>query len=159
MPSEISGSYLFTDPCNILTSYMNPEIKNRLSGLPPMLLTGITVVAILWLTLSPRPFGDMHTPFFPGADKIVHGLMFGFLVAMLALDNMRKQKFRPLPISILMVYALASSLFGVAIEYLQEWLQTGRAFEFTDMVADSTGAFAAAVAWYFFQTKLTEKND
>lgn len=85
--------------------------------------------------------------------------MFGFLVAMLALDKMRKNQYHPLSIFILMLFALISSLFGVAIEYLQEWLQTGRAFELTDMVADSTGAFTIATAWYFFQTKLTEKND
>lgn len=124
-----------------------------------MLLTGITVAAILWLTLSPRPFGSMHTPFFPGADKVVHGLMFGFLVAMLALDNIRKNRFRPLSAMMLIIYALVSSLLGVAIEFLQDWLQTGRAFELTDMAADATGAFAVAAAWYFLQHKLTQKND
>lgn len=136
---------------------MNGKYKNTLSELPPLIFTGITLLAILWLTLSPRPFGSMETPFFPGADKIVHGLMFGFFTAMMALDKRRKNHFRPLPFYTLIIFALLSSLLGVAIEYLQEALHTGRAFENADMAADTIGAFAFAIGLYIFQSKHQEK--
>lgn len=133
--------------------FMKNQIRNILQELPPWLLTGITLIAILWLTLSPRPFGSMHTPFFPGADKLAHAVMFGFLVVMMALDRARKKEFHRLSPLFLICCALFSSGLGIAIEYLQEYLNTGREFEYLDMVADSCGAFSAAFIWLFLQPK------
>ncbi|MDE6409436.1 MAG: VanZ family protein [Muribaculaceae bacterium] len=132
---------------------MNNNLKKIIQTLPPWILTGITLLIILWLTLSPRPFGSLETPFFSGADKLAHALMFGFLVAMMALDRTRKRDFHRLSPLYLICCAIFSSLLGVAIEYLQEALKTGRAFEYIDMVADSCGAFAAAFIWLIFQPK------
>ena len=136
---------------------MIKRLTKILVELPPHILTGITLLAIFWLTLSPRPFGSLHTPLFPGADKLAHALMFGGLVIMLALDKARKNNFRFLSPLFLFSCAIFSSLLGVAIEYLQEALHTGRAFEYLDMAADSSGAFAAAIGWLILQPKLPEK--
>ncbi len=132
---------------------MTTRFRKILLELPPWILTGMTLAAILWLTLSPRPFGSLHTPFFPGADKLAHALMFGFLVAMMALDRTRKRNFIKLSPLYLICCAILSSLLGVAIEYLQEALHTGRTFEYIDMVADSCGAFASAFIWLLLQPK------
>lgn len=132
---------------------MNSKLKKAIQNLPPWFLTGITLVVILWLTLSPRPFGSLHPPLFPGADKLAHALMFGFLVAMNAFDRSRQTEFRPLSPLFLILCAVFSSSLGVAIEYLQEAFHTGRAFEYLDMTADSCGAFASAFLWLLFQHK------
>lgn len=132
---------------------MTRNLKKTIQALPPWILTGLTLLIILWLTLSPRPFGSLETPLFPGADKLAHALMFGFLVAMMALDKTRKRNFHRLSSYYLICCAILSSLLGVAIEYLQEALHTGRAFEYNDMVADGCGAFASAFFWLLFQPK------
>ena len=108
---------------------MNSRFKKIVKTLPPWFLTGVTLVVILWLTLSPRPFGELNPPLFPGADKLGHALMFGFLVAMMALDKTRKRNFHKLSPLYLICCAIFSSSLGVAIEYIQEALHTGRAFE------------------------------
>lgn len=132
---------------------MDNKLRKILGRIPPFLLSGVTFVAILWLTLSPRPFGSLETPLFPGADKIVHALMFGFLTLMLALDTYRKGKFHPLSPSLPTLFALASTILGILIEYLQKWLNSGRAFEYSDMVADGCGAFLSAALWLVLQSK------
>ena len=132
---------------------MKQRIREFLSFLPPYILTMLTVLLILWLTLSPRPFGSLSTPFFPGADKLAHAVMFGFLVAMAALDRSRKENYRPLSPRYLLSAALLTAMFGISIEYLQEALHTGRSFEYADMIADSAGAFCAALLWMLIQLK------
>lgn len=133
---------------------MNSRIKRIIQTLPPWIFTGLTLIIILWLTLSPRPFGSFHTPFFPEADKLAHALMFGFLVAMMALDKTRKLNFHRLSSIYMICCASFASLLGVGIEYLQEALQTGREFEYLDMAADSCGAFAVAFIWLLLQPEL-----
>ena len=143
---------------------MIKSLRKFLISLPPWFLTGITLIAILWLTLSPKPFGELTPPLFPGADKLAHAMMFGFLVIMAAVDYSRKKtadksdKLLSRPVSPLFLFscALLSSLLGVAIEYLQKWLETGRAFEYTDMIADSCGAFAAAIILLILKPKMSD---
>ena len=128
-------------------------MRKILDRIPPYLFSGVTLVAILWLTLSPRPFGSLEAPLFPGADKIVHALMFGFLTFMLALDTYRKGNYHPLSLLFTLFIAFASTILGILIEYLQKWLDTGRGFEYSDMAADGVGAFLSAALWLFLQSK------
>lgn len=115
------------------------KIMEIFDRVPPLLLTAVSVAAILWLTLSPHPLGDVHPPVFPGADKIGHTLMFGGLAAIAVVDMHRigrgDRTKKILPALII----VSCILFGVLIEYLQEWMHLGRSFEYADIVADATG--------------------
>ena len=67
------------------------KARRIIEKLPSWLLTAVTVAAILWLTLVPRPLGDMKPELFPGADKVVHAIMFGGLALMILTDCSRSR--------------------------------------------------------------------
>lgn len=103
--------------------------------------TIVIVAAILWLTLAPHPVGDEPIFLFPGADKIVHGLMFLTLAATYLAEEYILGRLTFVKTG---VATLATALFGATTEVLQDRMQIGRAFEWPDILADSMGAVAAA---------------
>ena len=135
----------------------NEKIKSWLSKLPPWLFTLLTSLAILWLTLVPDPFGDDSPKLFPGADKVVHGLMFGGLALVIMLDSQRKSGWYPLSRGAVWLSALLAALTGVLIEFLQLWMGLGRGFELADMEADTIGAIV--FAWFWIMTQHCWSSD
>lgn len=120
--------------------------------IPFWLPTAFTLALILWLTLSPDPAGT-PMPMFPGADKIVHALMFGFLAAILLFDWQRAHAWRPASKKVIWLMAAVSALTGVAVEYAQRAMALGRAFEWADMAADAVGAVIVAAGWQLLQKR------
>ena len=123
-------------------------------GIPAGLLSLLVLSAILWLTLAPQPLPDNDLPLFPGADKVVHALMFGGLYFILALDlamwrltrrggECRKApavgKPKLLPASWAFVFALFACLFGGGIELAQGAMGMGRGCDILDFYADVGG--------------------
>ena len=127
------------------------ELQRYLSKLPAWLFTILTLILILWLTLAPKPLGDNSPKLFPGADTVVHGLMFGFFTLMMLFDWQRRHYWRKTRWLRAMGYALVSSMLGIAIEYIQASMKLGRGFEYNDMIADTIGAFTIAICWMIFQ--------
>lgn len=126
-------------------------IKKILTQLPKWTLSVITTIAILWLTLAPKPLGDEPPQLFPGADKIVHGIMFGGLSIMMLLDWQRKNRWKPIWWTRAIGCAVISSIFGILIEYAQASMDVGRGMEEGDMLADTIGAFLFVIIWMFCQ--------
>ena len=122
--------------------------------IPPCLLSVATIAAILWLTLSPQPTGEIQMPLFNGADKVAHAFMFGFLTLCLWIDRGKLRK-RDTPGGTLLCALIASSL-GILIEYFQKWMDSGRSFEYADMIADICGA--ATVALLLISATSHKKN-
>lgn len=128
--------------------------------MPSWFFTGVTVIAILWLTLSPKPLGEKPPPLFPGADKIAHGLMFGGLVAVMLIDWQRKHGWHKVWWQRALAYAFISASFGIIIEIAQGAMGLGRSFEYSDILADTAGAFIFAILWLLTQTYwLSDKID
>ena len=127
------------------------SLKVALTRLPAGLFSGLTVMAILWLTLAPKPLGEETPSFFPGADKVAHAIMFGGLVWMLIFDWQRKQRWIPASFWLSINCAALSSIFGCVIEFLQASMGMGRGFEFFDIVADTVGSFLFAFLWLILQ--------
>ena len=123
------------------------RMKEYLSRFPAWTLTIITLAVIGWLTLAPKPLGDQPPQLFPGADKIVHGLMFGFLATMMLIDWQRKHQWQKVSLKQGMWCAIISSLSGITIEFMQSGMGLGRSLEIEDMIADSVGAFLMAILW------------
>ena len=126
-------------------------LKGYLCKLPPWLFSIVTFLAILWLTLAPQPLGEEPPQLFPGADKIVHGLMFGFFAAMMCLDRERRHQWKQISKRRIFVYATLSAIAGILIEFAQASMGMGRSFEIQDIVADSVGAYLAGILWVGFQ--------
>ncbi len=119
-------------------------MKRLFFSLPDWLLTVVVSVAILYLTLVPRPLPDVDIPLFPGADKLVHALMFGGLAGAVALDWARWRGVSVLTPCRLAVIALIATLAGGMIELLQLVMAMGRGCELWDFVADGCGAVSGA---------------
>ena len=127
------------------------KAKAFLTALPSWTLSVLTVALILWLTLVPDPLGDDAPRLFPGADKVVHAVMFGFLTVMILLDRQRKKNWIRLSAPFVWMAALFSTMSGIGIEVAQLEMELGRGFEVADMVADAIGAALCAAIWLRFQ--------
>lgn len=123
------------------------RVREMLRRLPAWILTIVTLAVIFWLTLAPHPVGDMDIPLFPGADKIVHALMFGFLTFVILLDLSRGGEWRKIKGWELIISAAASIALGVVIEYIQRAMNLGRSFDILDMAADAVGPVLAVILW------------
>ena len=135
------------------------KFRKIMGKIPTGLLSGITILVILWLTLAPHPTGELDIPLFPGADKVVHFIMFGFLAVVVLLEVMKHRKWMPLPLVGVGAIALICSAFGIGIEFIQRAMGLGRSFEILDILADSAGAFLAAGVWIALQNGLSKPED
>ncbi|MCM1111421.1 MAG: hypothetical protein NC336_09440 [Clostridium sp.] len=115
---------------------------------PGWLLTVLAVGLMLWLTLSPQPLPENDIELFPGADKLVHGLMFGGIAWLAGIDFIvRGERHRSCnPLAVFVVAAVAASLLGGAVEILQEGMALGRSGDLADWLADTAGAALAVPA-------------
>lgn len=119
---------------------------NKLRWIPPYQLTVAVALVILYLTLLPKPFGEEDIPLFPGADKIAHCCMFGGLALTFFFERKRLDK--ALNVRQALVAAAVISLFGIAIEFIQDAMGLGRSGDWADSLADTIGAFAAVPVCY-----------
>lgn len=119
--------------------------------IPTGLLSGLTVAAILWLTLAPHPTGDVELPLFPGADKVAHAVMFGGLAFVVLLELMKHSRWQPLSLPLIGLVAFICAGFGCGIEVVQRAMGLGRSFETLDILADSAGALIGAGIWAAIQ--------
>lgn len=134
------------------------QFHTAMQKLPKWLLSIVCVAVILWLTLAPHPFGDEELPMFPGADKIVHGVMFFGLTLSLLFDTLRYKHWHHLSLPLIAAMSLASMGLGILIEVVQPLF--GRGFEYWDMGVDITGAILGGALWTLFGggLELTERE-
>lgn len=109
--------------------------------------TALVVLAILYLTLVPRPLPDNDIDI-PGLDKVVHALMFGGLAFVGCIDMARRgsNSYVRLPRRDIRIAVLAVSLFGGAVEIVQEAMSAGRSGDAFDFMADAAGAAVGAIS-------------
>lgn len=137
------------------------KLQRSLEKWPAWILTIVVSLAILYLTLYPDPLPDDTPQLFPGADKVVHALMFGGLTLVVLLDRQRllarqRKVWLPLPGCFVWSIAFISSFSGVVIECLQWTMGLGRGFEIGDILADTAGSFLFALLWLLLQRHWTE---
>ena len=134
------------------------RLQRLLAAFPSGAFSVLSVLLILWLTLSPDPLGENSPRLFPGADKVAHFLMFGFLTAIFAFDRTRRDRWRPVSRSFLISAAVASTLLGCLIEVAQLKMELGRGFEYTDMLADFVGATLSGLGWALIVNPLLHRH-
>lgn len=121
--------------------------------LPAWFPTLLTVAAVLWLTLAPHPTGEFEPELFPGADKAVHALMFGWLALMVFIDRVRLDGKHAPRIRFFVVADLFVILLGGIIEILQGLMELGRSADFSDFLADAAGAATVLLLWLIYWHK------
>lgn len=125
----------------ILHSMVFFEKIGRLVGRLPHFVPSLIILAvILCLTLLPVPDKVVDVPLFPGADKVVHFLMFGTLAVILWWDESRRRFLAKAPLSLLIPAALISTVAGGVVEVLQDLMHAGRSGDWMDLLADMAGA-------------------
>ncbi|MDE6400820.1 MAG: VanZ family protein, partial [Muribaculaceae bacterium] len=95
---------------------------------------------------------------FPGADKVVHAMMFGFLAIMILFDRQRKDGWRTLSVPFIFLGAALSILMGVGIEVAQLKMDMGRGYEVADMVADAVGVAICSLSWILLQHRWSNRS-
>ena len=105
--------------------------------------TALVVLAILYLTLVPRPLPDAGVEI-PGLDKVVHAVMFGGLAFVACIDaaQRRRGSFGQVARGKAWFIALLSAVFGGLVEIAQMAMGAGRSGDLLDFVADCAGAVA-----------------
>mgnify|MGYP004447679213 FL=1 len=83
---------------------------------------------------------------FPGADKIVHAIMFAVLTFVMLFDTALTNSGRRPTWVTTIVLAILSTLFGGAIEVIQGAMNYGRTYSSWDWFADGVGSFLAILA-------------
>ena len=116
-------------------------MKKLLYSLPPYLLSALTVLAILYLTLVPRPLPDTSFEMPPGTDKVIHALMFGGLCFMLMIDMTLRHHTITRRVTTCVVIGV--TLFGGVIEIAQQAMALGRGGDLFDWIADIAGTLLA----------------
>lgn len=108
------------------------------------------IVAALWslfillaCLINSDNFKKIDAPKIENLDKLVH---FGFytLLTMLWIWCLRIYKRKKTFFKNLFLILLLSVLFGILIEFLQEYTTNNRAFEWLDVLANTTGALFGA---------------
>ena len=97
------------------------KVENLLLGLPAWVLSAVTVSAVMYLTLVPRPLPDMGVSFWEHTDKVVHAIMMAGVVWAVSLDIMRRNRSRVIRLRFpdIVAVCVAVVLFGGAIELAQ----------------------------------------
>lgn len=114
---------------------------------PKWLPTILCSLLILWLTLAPQPIGEVELSLFPGADKLVHALMFFALTLCILFDTLHVKHCKSLSLPVVSLIVFIGMAAGVGIEFLQRVTDLGRSFEYVDMMADAFGAVVAGGIW------------
>lgn len=129
------------------------KLRKGLTMIPPLTLSLLTFLAILWLTLAPKPLGEEPPSLFEGADKVVHAIMFGGFAWMIDIDYQRRHGWKPLKLRLAADAAFFSFCLGVIIECMQRNMDLGRGFDPFDIIADGCGCILAVAFQMICQKK------
>lgn len=80
-------------------------------------------------------------------DKVVHFVLFGSTVVLLAYGYYRQKGVVSKRALLLLV--LAATLYGLAIEFIQKYLVANRSFDLYDLLADGVGAATGALVFWW----------
>ena len=83
--------------------------------IPRNLLSIVVTAAVLYLTLSPNIGAGSGLFSFPGADKVVHGIMFFALTAVYLFDYRKMKHLRPISGAVTVMIGIAAILLGLWI--------------------------------------------
>lgn len=113
---------------------------------PRFMLSVVVLIAILCLTLDGDAMG-VDVGLFEGSDKVAHAIMFAGLSVVLCLDLQRADWSHCISWTRSVLVFAVASIIGVAVEFMQLYMPTGRSFEVEDMIADAVGALVGTLVF------------
>jgi len=118
-----------------------------------------SVVIFVLLTLPARAIPSEGLFGIPNLDKAVHFVLFGGLVYLWVRYLLAKTKSLDLK-QVILAFFVISSAYGIGMEYFQRYVLVDRHFDYGDILADVSGALAAAIicyTWFVFR-KARQQN-
>ena len=111
----------------------------------------LVVLIIMYLSLAnSEKFTRISLLQFSFSDKIIHFLMYFFLMSVIILENRKNIRNN----IYLFLIALIPFTYGVMMEILQAKLTTSRTGSFYDALSDTTGILASLLLWLFINAVL-----
>ncbi len=101
------------------------------------------------LSVDSHSIGVKHLPF-ANADKVVHAILFGVLVV--CSWFFAENKWNGSGLILLYCLFLISAGYGTGMEFYQKYFTT-RAFELSDIIADTIGAALGAIFCNLFKKR------
>ncbi|WP_128330844.1 VanZ family protein [Apibacter sp. HY039] len=122
---------------------MPKNIKNWLDKYQPKIKIVFLIYffVLAWLLLRPSGNGGLFSEFSYN-DKLVHAVTF-FLLTLLACLSFPKIHS--------LIFLFIFTVYGIIIEFLQEYMNMGRSFEYSDMFADFVGCLLALIPIYIIK--------
>ena len=121
-------------------------MRQFLKSLPTGLASVVLLAAITYLSLSTSPVGSSLFGF-PGADKVVHALMYFALTLSLLFDYAKTRLPHHTRLNLECALAVVSMVYGLLMEIAQLMMNNGRAYSIMDWVADIAGSAAALLLY------------
>lgn len=87
-------------------------------------------------------------------DKWIHAALFGMLAHLFMQPVHKSNLAKSLKWNLVCVIGIVTSIWGLCTEFIQESFVKGRAFEWLDWAADTTGAIIAFGIRYFYLQKI-----
>lgn len=116
-----------------------------LRHIPAYLPTGVVLCAILYLSLTADPMPNTSRFFdFPGADKLVHFIMYGGLTGCFCFDYYRRPC-NSYNAKVPVIATLTAIIISGVVELLQNSMGLGRTGDWLDMLANALGALVGMV--------------
>ncbi len=125
-------------------------MKKILRLIPAWTVSVIVFACIAYVSLAPKPFGEISFKLFKGADKVVHLLMYMCLAIVLMLDYSKFKYPHHTNINVSLALMATASLYGLLMELGQLVLHNGRGYDLYDWFVDTLGViigFLIARLW------------
>lgn len=128
---------------------MKLKLQQYLSTKWPAILW--SVIVFILLIIPPLAIGDEKKIEIVNLDKIIHFFLFGIIAGLWTYYIKQKQN------SFLnyLLILLCTIVYGIATEYVQDWV--GRDFDVWDMVADAAGTIVFA-SWIWYKKEDPGRN-
>ncbi len=128
-------------------------MRNLINTIPTGVLSAIATFLCLYLLLDSDPFGAQEMRLFPGADKVIHIIMFMGVACAYIFDYAKYKMPHHTNLNKELAFAAAAFTLGVLAEVAQLVMQNGRGFEWADLLADLAGAILGFLFMKFFFIK------
>jgi VanZ family protein len=107
------------------------------------LFTILFAIFIMFLSLVPSDInGGAPLFYFPGIDKVIHGMMYGFFTVLALYEFFKYKRLSFLPFLLIM---LSIFFYSILMEILQYYLVESRSGEVNDVLANLTGILIGAL--------------
>lgn len=125
-------------------------MKKFISHIPPFLPSLLITVFIIYLSIDSNPLDANSLHLFPGADKLVHFIMYFSCVVVYVGEYGRKRFPHHTKLNFELLWTSLAIVLGLMMEVVQLMVpELGRGYELADWYADIAGALTAFLLMHY----------